>query len=103
MSILKNRMYNQLEFNQGREEAGFRRNFSTIDNIFSLNQILEKSIEYNLGVQLLPIDFKKAFDCIEHEYIWRAMVNQGINEYWIRILKNIWEFKGICETNFRKL
>ncbi len=49
-----------------------------------------KSIEYNLGVQLLLIDFKKAFDGILHEYLWRAMANQRINEYWIRILKNIY-------------
>ncbi len=38
--------------NQGREQAEFRKNFSTIDNIFALNQIIEKTIEYNMKIKL---------------------------------------------------
>ncbi len=47
--------------NQEREQAGFRKNFSTVDNIFAPNQIIEKTIEYKVKIKLMFIDSKKAF------------------------------------------
>ena len=44
--------------------AGFRRNRSTIDNIFCIRQILEKKWEYNVEVHHLFMDFKKAYDSV---------------------------------------
>ncbi len=78
MTIVKNRIYNQLDMNQGREQAGFRKNFSTVDNMFVLNQIIEKTIEYNVKIiKLMFTDFKKAFDCVDHEY-------------WIRVIRKMY-------------
>ena len=36
MKIIKNRIYQNLDENQGLEQAGFRRDFSTIEHIFTL-------------------------------------------------------------------
>lgn len=44
----------------GDDQAGFRRNTSTIDQIFSLRQILEKKLEYSKPVHNVFIDFTKA-------------------------------------------
>jgi hypothetical protein len=46
----------------GDHQCGFRRNRSTMDQIFSIRQILEKKWEYNGTVHQLFIDFKKAYD-----------------------------------------
>ncbi len=91
MSIIKDRMYNQLDMNQSREQGGFRKGYSTIDHIFTLNQLIEKAKEYNMQINLLFIDFHKAFDSVSHMYIWRALKNQGIPDKLIRIIKNIYE------------
>lgn len=59
---MKNRLYSRLDNNQSKEQGGFRKKFSTIDHIFAVNQIIEKSAEYNLGTKLIFIYFNKAFD-----------------------------------------
>ncbi len=76
MRVLKNRIYPQLNENQAKEQAGFRRGYSTVDNIFVINQVIEKAREYCLKVKLMFIDYKKAFDLIKHSYLWQAMKKQ---------------------------
>uniref|UniRef100_A0A914YE45 Reverse transcriptase domain-containing protein n=1 Tax=Panagrolaimus superbus TaxID=310955 RepID=A0A914YE45_9BILA len=62
------------------EQAGFRRTYSTVDHIHSLNQLLEKSREFNrMPLYLVFIDFKKAFDSIELQSIWDALEKYGID------------------------
>jgi hypothetical protein len=46
----------------GDHQCGFRRNRSMADEILCICQIVEKNWEYNGTVQLLYIDFKKAYD-----------------------------------------
>ncbi len=91
MAILKNRMYNKLDFNQGIEQAGFRKGFSTVDNIFVLNQIIEKTNEFNLGIKMLSIDFHKAFDSVDHEYLKMSLRKQGLEEDYIHIIQNYYK------------
>lgn len=58
--IILSRITNTLEENQPKEQAGFRRHFSTIDHIHALRQILQKFKEYNKTYYLGFIDFNKA-------------------------------------------
>jgi hypothetical protein len=51
----------------GDHQCGFRRNRSTADQILYIRQIVEKNWEYNGTVQLLFIDFKKAYDSVRRE------------------------------------
>jgi sorting nexin-29 len=48
-----------------QEQNGFRRNRSTLDNIFIMQQILEKCFEYNIERHALFIDFKQVFDSVD--------------------------------------
>jgi hypothetical protein len=72
------------------EQAGFRRNYSTVDHIHAINQLLEKSHEYNTPVCLLFIDFKKAFDSVEFNAIWTALEHYGVDSSTISIIKSLY-------------
>lgn len=48
----------------GDNQAGFRQNRSTIDQIFILRQVLQKAWEYNKNVHMLFINYKKVYDSI---------------------------------------
>ena len=55
-----------------REQAGFRKGCSTTDHLQALNQIIEKSNEYNSPLCIGFIDFEKAFDTVEDFALFEA-------------------------------
>ncbi|GFO40357.1 endonuclease-reverse transcriptase [Plakobranchus ocellatus] len=79
-----------LDENQPRDQAGFRKGYSTTDHIYILNQVIEKSNEYNLPLCVGFIDYEKAFDSVEHFAIFDALRKININETYVTILDNIY-------------
>nr|XP_034832243.1 uncharacterized protein LOC117989050 [Maniola hyperantus] len=88
--VILSRITKVLDENQPREQAGFRSGYSTLDHIHVVKQIFEKSKEYNTTFYCCFVDYSKAFDSLEHEAIWRALHNQGVENKYIRLLKNIY-------------
>ena len=88
--VLQKRMEKVLDSNQPREQAGFRKGFSTTDHLQTINQIIEKCNEFNIPLCLAFIDYEKAFDSIEHWAIFEALRDIGIHETYVNILKDIY-------------
>lgn len=88
--IILNRITKTLDENQPREQAGFRNNYSTVDHIHVARQIAEKCKEYNIHYHCCFVDYCKAFDSLDHSKIWKALLNQGVEHKYIRIIKNIY-------------
>ncbi len=101
MTLLKSRIYNQLNFNQPREQAGFRKGFSTIEHTLTVNQLIEKSEEYNFELYLF-IDFHKTFDTVNYNHLWRARLNQLLEIKIIKILPAIYKNLKACVKTDRK-
>lgn len=78
----------------GDYQAGFRRNRSTTDQLFTLRQIFEKMWEYNLEVHNIFIDFSKAYDSIQRIPLWNALTELGIPHKLVKMAK-------ICVTGSR--
>ena len=88
--VLLSRITIVLEENQPKEQAGFRSDFSTLDHIHVVKQILQKYKEFNKTYYLGFVDYSKAFDSLEHNMIWQAIKSQGVENKYIRILRNIY-------------
>ena len=71
----------------GDHQCGFRRNRSTIDHIFCIRQILEKKWEYNEENHQLFIDFKKAYDSVRREVLYKILIEFGISKKLVRLIK----------------
>ncbi|GFN98158.1 endonuclease-reverse transcriptase [Plakobranchus ocellatus] len=80
-----------LDENQPREQAGFRKNFSTTDHLQALNQLIEKCNEYNLPLCLGFIDYEKAFDPVDHAAIVQTLRKININENCVTMIENIYK------------
>ena len=68
-------------------QAGFRRQRSTSDQLFSIRQIVQKSYEMNIETLHLFIDFKAAYDSIDREGLWNIMAEAHFPHKLIRLLK----------------
>jgi hypothetical protein len=64
----------------GDHQCGFRRNRSTTDQLFYIQQMLEKKWEYNGTVNQLFIDFNKAYDSVKREVLYNILLKYGITK-----------------------
>lgn len=88
--ILTNRISKQLDENQPMEQAGFRQGFSTMDHLHAVNQVIEKTREYQIPLCLAFIDYEKAFDSIETKAVIQALRNQRIENTYVNLLTKIY-------------
>ena len=77
-----------LNENQPREQAGFKKGYSTADHLQTINQRIEKWNEFKRPLCIGNIDYEKALDSIEHEAILEALRSIGTNETYITILED---------------
>jgi len=71
----------------GDHQCGFQCNRSTIDHVFCIRQILEKKWVYNEEVNQLFIDFKKAYNSVRKEVLYKILIEFGIPRKLVRLIK----------------
>ena len=86
--IITKRITSILDEQQPREQAGFRKGYSTRDHLFCLTQILERSREYKLPLCIVFVDFEKAFDSVELNAVLQSLAEQGVQREYIELLRN---------------
>ena len=69
------------------EQAGFRKNRSTTEQILNCRLIMEKRIDQQRQFYHNCIDYKKAFDRVWHEGLWHVMSSFGIGNDIIQFIK----------------
>ena len=85
--ILLERLTTGVDYQIGDYQCGFRKNRSTVDQIFTIRQLMEKCWEYNRTSHQLFIDFKQAYDSIIQADLWNAMTELNIPKKLIKITK----------------
>lgn len=98
-SILNQRLYTFLECNKiiVEEQAGFRKKYSTVDHIFTLNAAIEKQFSVK-GKKLYVafVDLRRAFDSVHREILLKVLENSGISGKFIQVLKTMYEAVFAC-------
>jgi hypothetical protein len=86
-NILLARLTSYVNEVTGDHQCGFHRNRSTTDQIFYIQQILEKKWEYNGMVQQIFIDFKKAYDSVKREVLYNILLEFSVPKKLVRLIK----------------
>ena len=59
-------------------QAGFRKGRGTRDQIANIRWIIEKAREFQKNIYFCFIDYNKAFDCVDHNKLWKILKEMGI-------------------------
>ena len=70
-------------------QAGFRKGRGTGGQIANICWIIEKAREFQKNIYFCPIDYAKAFDCVDHNKLWKILKEMGIPDHLISLLRNL--------------
>ena len=71
-------------------QAGFRQGRGTRDQIANIHWIIEKAREFQKNIYLCFIDYAKAFDCVDHNQLWKILKEMGIPDHLTCLLRNLY-------------
>ena len=94
--------YTWLEENERivETQAGFRRNYSTTDQIFNLYAIAQKCLNKK-GQKLYVafVDFRKAFDSLRHDKLLQAVQQEGVKgKFFCSYKIYVWFSVVLCQS-----
>ena len=70
-------------------QAGFTKGRGTRDQIANIRSIMEKAREFQKNIYFCFIDYAKAFDCVDHNKLWKILQEMGIPDLLTCLLRNL--------------
>ena len=74
-------------------QAGFRKGRGTRDQMANIHWIIEKAREFQKNICFCFIDYAKAFDCVDHDNLWKILKEMGIPDHLTWFLRNLMQVK----------
>ena len=71
-------------------ETGFRKGRGTRDQIANICWTIKKARKFQKNIYLCSIDYAKAFDCVEHNKLWKILQEMGIPDHLTCLLRNLY-------------
>ena len=71
-------------------QAGCRKGSGTSDQIANICWIMEKAREFQKSIYFCFIDHAKAFDCVDHNKLWKILKEMGIPDHLTCLLRKLY-------------
>ena len=71
-------------------QAGFRKSRGIRDQMANIHWIMEKAREFQKNIYFCFSDSVKAFDCVDHNKLWKIRQEMGIPDHLICLLRNLY-------------
>ena len=71
-------------------QDGFRKGRGTRDQIANIRWIIGKAREFQKNIYFCFIDYAKAFDCVDHNQLWKILKEMGIPDHLTCLLSNLY-------------
>ena len=89
LKILQARLQQYMNRELPDVQAGFRKGRGTRDQIANICWIMEKAREFQKNICFCFIDYAKAFDCVDHNKLWKILKKKGILDHLTCLLRNL--------------
>ena len=83
-------------------QAGFRKGRGTRDQIANIDWIIEKAREFQKNIHFYFINYAKAFDCVEHNKLWKILKEIGIPDHLTCLLRNLYAGQEVTELDIEQ-
>ena len=90
LKILQGRLQQYVNRELPDVQAGFRKGRGTRDQIANIRWIIEKAKEFQKNIYFCFTDYAKAFDCVDHNKLWKILKEMGIPDHLTCILRNLY-------------
>ena len=71
-------------------QVGFRKGRGTRDQIANICWITDKAREFQKYIYFCFTDYAKAFDCVDHNKLWKILKERGIPDHLTYLLRNLY-------------
>ena len=89
LKILQARLQQYVNRDLPDGQAGFRKHRGTRDQIANIHWTIKKAIEFQKNIYFCFIDYAKAFDCVDHNKLWKILKELGIPDHLTWLLRNL--------------
>ena len=90
LKILHARLQQYVNREMPDVQAGFRKGRGTRDQIANIRCIIEKAREFQKNISFCFIDYANAFDCVDHNKLWKILKELGIPDHLTCLLRNLY-------------
>ena len=90
LKILQARLQQYMNHELPDIQAGFRKDRETRDQIANICWIIKKAREFQKNIYFCFTDYTKAFDCVDHDKLWKILKEMGIPDYLTCLLRNLY-------------
>ena len=89
LKILQARLQQYMNHELPDVQAGFRKGRGNRDHVANIHWIIEKA-EFQKNVYFCFIDYDKAFNCVDHNKLWKILKEMGIPNHLTCLLRNLY-------------
>ena len=90
LKILQARLQQYINHELPNAQAGFRKGRGIRDQIANIRWIMEKAREFQKNIYFCFIDHAKAFDCVDHNKLWKILKEMGIPGHLTCLLRSLY-------------
>ena len=90
LKILQARLQQYVNYELPDIQADFRKGRGTRNQIANIQWIIKKARESQKNIYFCFIDYAKAFDCMDHNKLWKILREMEIPDHLTCLLRNLY-------------
>ena len=102
LKILQARLPEYMNQDCQDAHAGFRKGRGTRDQIVNIHWIINKAREFQKKIYFSFIDYRIAFDCVDHNQLWKILEEMEIPDHLTCLLRSLYAGQEVTELDIEQ-